>query len=788
MSAAGRLRVPEDAALRAIWAKSPVAPGGEGESLAAHTAHVLERLADQRRLRPDLGERLGDGRFWNRLFRAVFIHDWGKAASGFQRQVRDPEFRWGKRHEVLSLAFVPYVAVDTEDARWIAAAVASHHREESDLRSRYNVGTGRPAHRREIVTLVEEVEEESLGALWRWLGESGCEWAQSLGFGEISFPSRPRSPETRARFRERAVETICDSLEEYYDAVQDLERRRPRDPLALAPLLLRGLTMTADHAGSAHAPPFAPAPLPAAEGWLAAMEERWGGVHPHQRECARAEGSIQLVAPTGSGKTESALLWAARQAEAAAAPRLFYVLPYQASMNAMRDRLAGHFGEERVGLQHGKARHVLYRRYLERDPSPARAAWAARAEQDLVRLHLPPVRVVSPWQLLKAFYRLRGYEAVLTELQGSLVICDEIHAYEVERLSLVMGMMGCLAREFDARFCLMSATFPAFLRQWLAEDLQPLTEISAAAETQAAFRRHRVHFLPGDLLEEEALARIRAAAQEGRSVLVCCNTVGRAQGVYERLREAGLSPELLHSRFHAADRNEKERRLQERMGTHAAGRVRRVVMVATQVVEVSLDIDFELLFSDLAPLEALLQRLGRVNRGRRRALCDAYIFAGSIVDRRPYRATLLEGARRVLEREFGREGAELDEVRTSDWLDEIYTGDLLAEWEATYRDRRREFEEAILGTLHPFQAAPHLEEQFYRAFDGVEVLPLGLREEYLARLDLHPLAASELLVPIRWGQLGSLRRAGRVLDAPEADGTLHVDCPYSSRLGLELER
>src|SRR6185312_13737898 len=105
----------------------------------------------------------------------------------------------------------------------------------------------------------------------------------------------------------------------------------------------------------------------------------WGDVWPHQVECAASQGSICLAAPTGSGKTESALLWAAAQSAHCPATRLFYVLPYQASLNAMHDRLAPQFGPGDVALQHSKALYALYHRYLDRDQTAGRAAWAARA-------------------------------------------------------------------------------------------------------------------------------------------------------------------------------------------------------------------------------------------------------------------------------------------------------------------------------------------------------------------------------------------------------------------------
>src|SRR2546427_366044 len=102
------------------------------------------------------------------------------------------------------------------------------------------------------------------------------------------------------------------------------------------------------------------------------------------------------------------------------------------------------------------------------------------------------------------------------------------------------------------------------------------------------------------------------------SVLVVATTVGRAQGMWRRLTGQGAGDiELLHGRFHADDRATKENALLARRGVGAQAGKGGVILVATQVVEVSLNVDFDVLYCDPAPLEALLQRFGRVNRALR---------------------------------------------------------------------------------------------------------------------------------------------------------------------------
>ncbi len=777
------LVIPEIAGLTDLWAKSPASGSTQGISLALHTAQVMERLRQLRELRPQLAEQVGSPGLWRQLYWAVFLHDWGKSATGFQERVKGRRSEpWGRRHEVLSLAFVPYVApLGGDDARWIAAAIATHHKDLLDIRSKYPV-----LESEDLEDFVSEVPAEVLVTLWRWMRDCGVSWAETLGFSEVDPSAMPAQPETLLEFRERAPRDLKRLLLALGKMADDLERR---PGIHVPALLLRGHLMNADHAGSADGdrrglPGFGPVPLSTPQELLQTWG--WNKPHPHQQACAEVQGSISLVAPTGSGKTESALLWASAQRpnEEMAPPRLFYILPYQASMNAMLERLTQVCGEGKVGLQHGRARHALYRRYFARDDDPRGAARDAAAERNLLRLNLPPVRVLSPYQLLKAFYRLRGYEAILTDAYGATFICDEIHAYEVKRLALILGMLGSLRRDFGGRFCVMSATFPTLLRNVLDEELGPLTPIAATAKTQQKFQRHRVQLLPGLLAGDPGLERIIQRANAGEGVLVCCNRISRAQQVAAVLRSKGVPAELLHGRFNARDRLRKEAVLRERMGTKATGTDRRVVMVATQVVEVSLDVDFDVLFTELAPLDALLQRFGRVNRGRRGGLRDVFVFSGPMEDR-PYDQNLLQGAFDILQAAFHPEPAALDETKVNGWLDQIYASDLAERWEREYRVQRDMFQHAVLNELRAFQSDAALEEQFYQAFDGVEVLPASLADEYRRLADEQPLEAAQLLVPLRWSQLARLKRAGQAHQAA-AENLWIVQAPYSFDQGLEL--
>ena len=788
MSRSAPSRWPED--LHDIWAKSPSEGEVAGESLARHTWTVLTRLSELIRLRPTLPEQVATPHLWHLLFWAGFLHDWGKAARGFQALLRGEIRRWPHRHEVLSVAFVPWVAHDwpQEDALWLAAAILSHHKDADDVLALY------PAELDEeddpLRALFSELDRDVVVRLWHWLADLASEWIADLGLtaAGVTFTPPPPVDAAVSQVMEAGVEVMRHWLDEYDRFVEDLSWSGEMS-LRLCGTLLRGYLVQADHTASAHVGPFAPPPA-RSKAILAATGIPASSLYEHQKRATATAGNALLIAPTGSGKTEAALLWAAHQREVQGhLPRLFYALPYQASMNAMYDRLQRVFPRA-VGLVHGRSTLALYRRLMERDYDPDHAAREARWLNSVARLHLPPVRVFSPYQMLKAAFQLKGYEALLADYAQAAFIFDEIHAYEPKRLAMILELVRFLREHLGAVFFVMSATFPSVVQRQLETALGTFQIIRAAPSLFERFTRHRVHLLTGDMLGEEGRQRILTAFGEGKSVLVVCNTVARAQEMHRVLR--GTLPHadedtliLVHGRFNARDRLRKEAKILARTGLgreHAAP----VIVVATQVVEVSLNIDLDVLFSDPAPLEALVQRFGRVNRKGRLALAPVYVFSEPDDGQGIYDPRLVRGTLEVLA--SAAHEKPLHEGLVQGWLDEVYRAeDFWQDWEKVYGETTREFRESFLDPLIPFNSDPSLERAFDQLFDGTEVLPLCLEEEYQRLQKERPLEATELLVPISWGRWHQLRLSQRVWSEPGQWPPV-VDVPYSETLGLMVMR
>jgi CRISPR-associated endonuclease/helicase Cas3 len=220
-------------------------------------------------------------------------------------------------------------------------------------------------------------------------------------------------------------------------------------------------------------------------------------------------------------------------------------------------------------------------------------------------------------------------------------------------LAKILALVKHLRENYNAKFLVMSATLPKLLRDRLSDALGKYTLVMASAKLYQAFRRHALILKDGDLLAEANLDRIADVAQSGQAVLVCCNTVKRAIEAREKLlaRLQGKAViEMIHGRFNGKDRLAKEEIVRKATGSRSTER-KAIVLVATQVVEVSLDIDLDVIYTDPAPLEALLQRFGRINRRRLKECAPVCVFREPVPEKeRPYRPELIRAALDVLEK------------------------------------------------------------------------------------------------------------------------------------------
>ncbi len=778
--------------------------GDKPETLAEHTWFVMQRLSELIHLRPNLSAEIEAPNLWHILFWASFLHDFGKAARGFQNRLRGGE-RWPQRHEVLSLVFVDWIAesLSYEEQQWLVAAIVSHHKDAAKIQLLYpepDPDDPYDLENDQLPALVAELSLETLEGLWRWLAECPQSWRMALNLEDFGIKSLSVLDKIQAveQVQKNGANRIYHWLDVYHRFVKQVNKSKAMSDI-IGTVTLRGYLINADHCASSHRGPLPRITLEI-DVILQKCKIHREMLYTHQLRVEQIEGSVLLMAPTGSGKTEAALLWVVHQMfQSLNQLRLFYTLPYQASMNAMWLRLNDIFGEDEqknkpVALQHGRAAMAHYRMLLEKeddDANPEAVLEQVKLAKDMAKLNYPPIRVFSPYQMLKGAYRLRGYEKQLSDYHHALFIFDEIHAYEAKRLALILKTVKYLRQNFQARFIVMSATFPQVIKDVLEDALGDVPEIKADETLfdDERFQRHRLKLKDGELLA--SLDEIAQVAKNGKSVLVACNRVAVAQDAYHTLSKM-LPPNaiiaLLHGKFNMRDRSELEKMVRKYAGAEVE-QSQPFVLVATQAVEVSLDIDLDTIYSEPAPLDALIQRFGRVNRRGKKGIVNVHVFRECEWDRQQYvyDTNIVEATLQVLE---DANNQSINENKLGQWLDKIYTGEIAAKWREEYEQTAKEFERTWLRRLRAFEAITKKTEQdFYKLFDGVEVLPKSLVVEYEDYLEEKSfIEANELLVPMRFGQLQSIHTSRK--DPLYFDGgwPIIVDLPYSSDLGLDMSQ
>jgi len=724
------------------------------ETLFSHTKRALDVFKSIKNAYSDIPFFLHDNDFWKELFLAISYHDIGKAAQGFQEMMsciatHQKTSRWGYRHEVLSASFSQMLPVKKEQQKEIGLAIITHHKTIQEIRERYSTifSTGKTHFQERLHELESNID----------LLNEFIEQIEKISDNYIE---------------DIALEKIysIDDLTDFYKVGVKHAQDNLSDEKKIRRIFLKGLLNACDHLASANRSTI-----------LLALENIESyfpfTLNKIQNSARNQDGNVILIAPTGSGKTEAGLLWAQRNQNALQGRRIFYLLPYRTSLNAMYVRFMKLFNnEELLNIIHGKSAYFLYKYYSELDEEYGDYNYEiiknkVRNLISFAKKIYAPYKIITPFQVFKPFFGIKNFEMNFCEFHNGLFIIDEIHSYEPSITGLIVGILKILYEKYEARFILMSATIPTFINREIQSHVPIGKSITLEPSQLDEYTRHEIHLIEGTVLSSINDIIKEVNKNKNKKILIICNTVKRAQDVYKQI-PCEYKVLLLHSRFTFQDRNRIEKEIEN---AH--------ILVATQVVEVSLNISFDILYTEPAPIDALLQRFGRINRRgwTHGKIAPVYIFTeGSENDNYIYDSELILNTIKILKYY---DGKVLKESFIQNLLDSTYPESYIKKWVKQFNNSIYYLEQTY-DELIPMSQNHNLKD-LYALIDSIEVIPYQFKHKYDKKIsEGHFYDINGLFVPIPYYRFKMLKDKNLIYS--ENDNWF-VKTNYSHEYGLQFE-
>lgn len=727
----------------------------DDETLMEHTENTLKVLKSIKEAYPNIPELCGVDDFWNHLFYSLFFHDFGKASIEFQKVLRKEDNEWNYyRHEILSVSFIESLDIEEEYKRAIGLAIITHHKDISQLEKKYaELGIGNENGLKLFNKKLKEIEVNfnSLIDYFKFVPEFSEKY---LGYS-LPEPHKLNFSDLKNEFPNTV--TWYHNYQEDYES--DLEDEKIKLQTTYG-IFLKGFVNVCDHLASSSIDSILHG-----EKRFKSLDT-FNTLRTIQKQASITTGDTILISPTGSGKTEAALLWAMNNQNNLISKRVFYFLPFTASINAMYERLQKEYDEKLVGLIHGKSSYFIYKTLTEGTYEEKRKY--IRKINSLTKNIYKPYKILTPFQIIKYFFQVKGYEMGLSELTNSLLIFDEIHAYDSHTTALILSILSILKKEYNVTILIMSATLPNFLKELFAEELNIKNVIELPLNELDTFTRHEVNILSGTIFEN--MDKIINDICNNKKVLVICNTVQTSQELYEQLKIKNSA--LLHSRFILKDREKIEKNLSNLN-----------LLVGTQAIEVSLNISYDVLYTEPAPLDALIQRFGRVNRTgwKKHELKPVYVCQfGSEYDKYIYDEEIVQKTLNLLENINI-----LYESKIQELIDKVYGSKYNSKDQEEFQKTKDSFSK-LYDTFSPFINNKNNEKIFYNMFKSYEVVPTEYQEIYLKLIENKEFYNAMSYVLHISSKQFMIQKKKHNINFEE--DTYFLDIEYDSKLGLQLNK
>ena len=356
--------------------------------------------------------------------------------------------------------------------------------------------------------------------------------------------------------------------------------------------------------------------------------------------------NIIAIAQTGMGKTEAGLLWISDN-------KGFFILPIRTAINAIYDRTKKYISsyggnlEEQLGLLHSSSLEYLLLqseddKYDDKDEYIDQKEDKEIIEYEKIAKQLSlPINVSTIDQLFDFVYKYPAYELKLTTLSYSKIVIDEIQMYGPDLLAyLVYGLERIV--EQGGKVAILTATLPPFVKELLSKNIK--FKIKEGGFTDNS-KRHNLKILDKRIDSNDICDKYMENEKLNKSnkILVVCNSITQAQNLYEEISDilGNKNLHILHSKFIKGQRLSKESEIIEFGKTYKDNKSNELdkqsgIWISTSIVEASLDIDFDYLFTELQDLNSLFQRLGRCNRKGKKDSSENNCYIYTQIDERSF--------------------------------------------------------------------------------------------------------------------------------------------------------
>ncbi|WP_294657362.1 CRISPR-associated helicase Cas3' [uncultured Fusobacterium sp.] len=667
------------------------------ETLQAHTDKLLKNLNILKNLYPNLFIN------WDILYMLKLVciyHDMGKINEEFQKMINGNRVKQSLPHGVFSLCFL-----DTDDLYDEVADRFSTEEKNEEIIEKKTVNLIKILvnaiayhHEREIPKDYKEIITKNLESLQRQL--------EGFEYDKINI---------------NKVKNIDD---EYFTSGNRIMPNKDSE-IYEKYILIKGLLNRIDYAASAGEEievekenNFLTESLEKLlnEWQKKKSDSSWNELQNYMIE--NRDENIIAIAQTGMGKTEAGLLWIGDT-------KGFFILPLKTAINSIyyrvRDGIVKENIEDKVGLLHSDTKDIYIENISESD--------IFDIYYESTRQLSLPLTICTLDQIFDFVYRYKGFEPKLATLSYSKIVLDEIQMYSPELLAYVIKGLKDITK-MGGKFSIITATFPKFIEEFLRKEGIEF-KVSPEFTKKDLPLRHRV-----EVLEEKINSDFIIERYQKNKVLIICNTVKEAQRVFEELLEKIEDKErvhLFHSKFIKKDRKLKEKRILE-LGSKENKDYG--IWVATQVVEASLDIDFDILFTELSDLNGLFQRMGRCYRNRplQDEITNCYVFIGNDKQKNTGIGSVIDKEIYSLSRDYLKEKLQgsLDEKMKMLAISELYTTEKLEKTEY-YGQVKRVLE--YLDKIIAYEYEKKDVREMFRDITNYEVIPESRYEENRSEIE-----------------------------------------------------